>query len=213
MANTVAIVLAAGASTRMGQCKALLPWLNGSTLLSYQVAQFQQIGVQPVVVLSPQTKVECDRSLSQLKREAPNLVCVVNPDPARGKTSSILTGLQAIPPSWQTLIVSAVDQPRPAEFYQMLLDAHRQRPALITVPTFQARSGHPVLFSAELRPELETIQEETLGLRAVVHKFVDQVQKVETESAIALADLNTPSVYQQILIQANSELSNKLHSS
>ncbi len=202
MTGTVAIILVAGTSTRMGQCKALLPWLHGSTLLSYQIAQLDQCGVYPIVVLSPQTKAECDRVLAQAQQEVPNLTYVVNPDPTRGKTSSILTGLQAIPIPWPTLIVSAVDQPRPAWFYQQLLHAHHQHKALITLPTFQGRSGHPVVFNAELRSQLETIQDETLGLRAIVQEFADRVQKVDMESAIALSDLNTPSTYQQALSQA-----------
>lgn len=202
MSHTVAIILAAGASTRMGQCKALLPWLEGSTLLSYQIAQLDQCGVYPVIVVSPQTKVECDRVLAQAQQNTPNLTCIVNSNSTRGKTSSILTGLQAIPVPWQTLIISAVDQPRPTWFYQQLLQAHQQHKALITLPTFQDRSGHPAIFDAELRSQLEIIQDETLGLRAIVQQFADRVQKVEMETAIALADLNTPSAYQQALSQA-----------
>ncbi|MGP1382017.1 MAG: nucleotidyltransferase family protein [Thainema sp.] len=178
MPSTVAIILAAGASSRMGQCKALLPWLNGSTLLSYQIAQLQQSGVHPVVVLSPQTTANCDRVLAQFQRNAQNLTCVVNPEPARGKTSSILTGLHAIPIPWHTLIVSAVDQPRPAWFYQTLLNAHHQHTALITLPTFQGRSGHPVLFDATLQPELARIQEDSLGLRAVVQTMPPTYKKL-----------------------------------
>lgn len=36
MANFT-IVLAAGASTRMGTCKSSLPWIEGKTLLTYQL--------------------------------------------------------------------------------------------------------------------------------------------------------------------------------
>ncbi len=50
MTETVAILLAAGESRRMGQPKALLPW-QGTSLLAHQVAAIRSAGVDRVVVV------------------------------------------------------------------------------------------------------------------------------------------------------------------
>jgi molybdenum cofactor cytidylyltransferase len=120
---------------------------------------------------------------------------VINPNPAQGKTGSILTGLRAVPASISTLAISAVDQPRPAWIYQTLLQAHQQQQALITVPTHCDRTGHPALFHTSLRPRLRQIRDETLGLRAVMQEFHSQIQRIEIHHAVVLTDLNTPDAY------------------
>ena len=181
-----AIILAAGASTRMGTCKTTLPW-QGSTLLQYQAEQFLLAGFTPIIVLGSHNLQRQDCPLgSQV---------VINPAPERGKTSSILTGLQALPPKWSALFISAVDQPRSTNIYQTLFQVHQAQAALITAPTYAGKLGHPLLFSHQLYPELKNISDETLGLRQIVQKFSAAIAKVETTSEV-LIDLNTPTSYQ-----------------
>lgn len=186
--SVVALILAAGLSTRMGTCKAALPWVGGTTLLSYQIQQWRSLGVCPLVVLGPHN--------AELQSEIDAPV-VLNPNPSAGKTSSILIGLQVLPPPWQVLAISAVDQPRPAEVYRVLLEAHSQQSSLVTTPTYQGRFGHPLLFAQAMLSHLQAIREETLGLRHLMETFTSQVHRVEFEAAIVLADLNTPERYHE----------------
>lgn len=182
-----AIVLAAGASTRMGTCKASLPWLNGTTLLSYQVEQLLKAGITPIVVLGPHN---CPQPIGSSKCQI-----VINPQPELGKVSSIHRGLQVVPQNFQSLMIVAVDQPRPYWVYQSLLQSHRSATDPITAPTYQGRRGHPLIFSAIARSSLERLQEETLGLRQVVREFELQIQSVEFNTPDVLLDLNTPERY------------------
>lgn len=194
--NHFAIVLAAGASSRMGRCKASLPWLEGKTLLAYQVQQWLLAGFSPVVVLGSHN---CDR-----EQHCPlGTNVVINPDPSVGKTSSILIGLQHVPKNWRVLAISAVDQPRAAKVYQKLLQEHIYHSAAITVPTYQGKAGHPPLFSAKMQPHLANLREETLGLRQLM-KCYAEIQKVEFDTSNVLVDLNTPESYQlQLLSEKN----------
>lgn len=184
-----AIILAAGKSTRMGSCKTSLPWYNNQTLLQYQIIEFIQAGFIPIVVLSPQN--------ADLQPEfPPETQTIINPDPSRGKTSSILTGLTQIPRDFTSLAISAVDQPRPREIYQKLHYFHLLNKALITAPTYNDRIGHPLIFSPEMLTYLNSISEANQGLRQIVKQFNSQIQKVEFNHPIVLADLNTPEHYQ-----------------
>ncbi len=187
-----AIVLAAGASTRMGTCKTSLPWCEGKTLLTYQLEQWLSIGFTPLVVLGlHNSHRQKDCQLGSLT--------VINPHANTGKTSSLLTGLQHIPQNFEVLAISAVDQPRKLEIYQRLLQAHTDNSALITAPTYEGKMGHPLLFDNEMRSHLQNIREETFGLRQIIKEFYPIIHQVEFNNPNVLVDINTPEVYQKQL--------------
>ncbi|MGE5657094.1 MAG: nucleotidyltransferase family protein [Actinomycetota bacterium] len=183
-----AIILAAGNSTRMGICKAGLPWLDGKTLLGYQVQQWLSIGVIPVVVLG-------SHNTHRQQDCPPETLIVINPNSRTGNSSSIGVGLQQIP-EFEVLVISAVDEPRPAWVYQKLLKIHQEREALITAPTYQEKMGHPLLFSKQLRSDLASIQKVSLGLQKFVEDWQEQIQKVEIGTPVVLMDINTPTRYE-----------------
>lgn len=188
-----AIVLAAGISSRMGTCKAALPWCQGKTLLAYQLEQWLLAGFTPVVVLGPHN---CDRY-----QDCPSgSFAVINPRASAGKTSSLLAGLASLPEGWEVLAISAVDQPRTAKIYQLLLQAHQSTSAPITIPTYQGYTGHPLLFSATVKSHLANLQEETLGLRQVTREFHAVSQRIEFNTPDVLVDLNTPEIYRSQLL-------------
>lgn len=189
-----AIVLAAGSSTRMGICKAGLPWLEGKTLLSYQIEQFLTVGITPIVVLAP-------HNVDRKQNCPPECIVAINPCPIVGKTSSILAGLQHLPRSVEVVAISAVDQPRPCQVYQRLLQAHLAPPeAVITAPAYRGRLGHPLFFARKLLPILENLREETAGMRQVVQEFHSQIRRVEFDTPEVTVDLNTPEVYRAQLL-------------
>ena len=187
-----AIILAAGASTRMGTCKASLPWLEEKTLLSYQVEQWLIADITPIVVLGSHNahhQNDCPQGIQ----------VVINSFPSQGKTSSILKGLRLLPQDFEVVAISAVDQPRSTAVYQKLLKEHRHYAAMITAPSYKGRLGHPLFFSNKLLPYLENIREETAGLRQIVQAFYSVIQKVEFDTSDVLADLNTPESYKTFL--------------
>ncbi|PIG94016.1 nucleotidyltransferase family protein [Gloeocapsopsis sp. IPPAS B-1203] len=186
--NCLALILAAGASHRMGTCKAGLPWRNDKSLLFYQVEQLALAKIVPIVVLGL-------HNFKQQQVPAGTTV-VINHNPSAGKVSSILTGLKHIP-QFDCLLISAVDQPRSSWIYQKLLQAHISSSSVpITAPHYQGKLGHPLLFSSSVRSHLENVSEANLGLRQVVQTFSSQIQRVNFDTPEVLLDLNTPEAYQ-----------------
>ncbi len=187
-----AIVLAAGTSTRMGTCKTSLPWGEGKTLLTYQLEQWLSAGFTPLVVLGSHNSYKQKDCL-------PGSLTVINPHANNGKTTSLLTGLQHIPSDFEVLAISAVDQPRKLEIYQILLQAHTNNLALITAPTYKGQMGHPLLFNNKMRSHLQNIREETFGLRQIIKEFFQVIYKVELDNPTVLVDINTPEIYKEQL--------------
>lgn len=188
----IAVILAAGFSTRMGRCKAGLSHPDSQTLLSYQIEQWQRANFWPIVILGEHNAADHGLCL-------PADQIVVNSDPNAGKTHSIRLGLAALPPECSVVAIAAVDQPRPSALYQELLAAHQSQENLVTVPTYNGKLGHPILFSTELLPRLHQITEETKGLRQVITEMAYHLGRVEVATPEILVDLNTPGAYQDYL--------------
>ena len=192
-----AILLSAGESTRMGRLKALLPW-RGATLIQSQVASLLAGGADEVIaVLGFQAA-----SLRPLVDAIPNARVVVNRRYPTGKSSSVRAGLRRLRPETTAIVVLSVDQPRSPGLVRRVLAAHRESGAPITYPAYQGKGGHPIVFSANLLPEMLRVREATEGLRQVVERHRAAVNKVELGDPEALLDLNRPEDYEQALAAA-----------
>lgn len=132
-----AIILAAGASRRMGSPKALLPWAE-TTFLGHLCGQIDQLGVaHRSVVTRPELAARLQVSWP---------LCL-NPDPDRGMLSSLQTALASLPADCPWLMVALVDQPaiRLQTFQRMLAQASS---AGWSSPAYQGRRGHPVVIGS-----------------------------------------------------------------
>ena len=174
----------------MGRHKPLLRW-KGVPLVRYQVDQIVAAGVDEVIVV-----------LGHLhERAAPYATTcrartVVNADYRLGKTTSVLEGITSANPTATDLLLLAVDQPRPASVIERVIISHVKTNALITSPRYGGRGGHPLLFSASLRGELESITDEGQGVREVFDVHRAEVNYVEFDDPIIRLDLNTPQDYE-----------------
>ena len=176
-----AVILAAGASERMGQPKALLPW-RGSTLVEYAVQQARLAGAEHVVVvLGPATRdLHLDATLT------------FNPSPESGRSTSIRLGAERLPDAVGAILMQSVDQPVEADVIAALFNAV-EGGAAVAVPSFGGRRGHPVCFSGSLLGELRTLREDDQGLRAVVRRQPPTEVPVTSESVVW--NLNDPAAY------------------
>ena len=188
MAFVSAILLAAGESTRMGRQKALLPW-EGTTLLAYQLAQLAVVdAIREILVVSGHRPARVTAITSAGERAR----VVHNGDYRTGKAGSIRAGLAAVSQDCAAILLLAVDQPRASSLIQRVVDAHIGIRALITVPANDGHRGHPVVFSSALRGEMAAIDEETLGVRALMQRHADEVFILEVADPAVLLDLNSP---------------------
>jgi molybdenum cofactor cytidylyltransferase len=134
-----AIVLAAGASTRMGRPKALLVHRGRSFV---RCAVDLAAGCDPIVVVTGAVDL-ADLDLGPALR-------VHNPTWPQGQLSSLQRGLAALadPPG---LLVLTVDRPhvRPATV-AALLAAFAGDPAGVWQPAHAGRRGHPIVYPASL---------------------------------------------------------------
>jgi len=184
-----AILLAAGRSSRMGMAKGLLPW-RGITLFEYQVMQLLASQATDVVVVLGHDPLP----YMKLARQYPVKV-VWNKNFDQGKTSSILCGLPATNKETESIAIVAVDQPVSSVVIDSLITFMQTNASLISIPIYQNKRGHPVLFSQSMYDKLLQITEQTSGLRQLLHECKDEIAEVTVADPAVLFNLNTPEDY------------------
>jgi molybdenum cofactor cytidylyltransferase len=149
-----ALVLAAGASTRLGRPKQLLPF-GSTTLLGAVIAEASAAaGPDEVVVVIGGAAAEVRRHV-----ELGGAKVVENPQFGDGCSSSYRTGITALDPRAEAVVVLLGDQPgvhRGA--IDTVVDAWRGTRDRIVLASYRGREGHPLVFPRTLFPELVALQ-------------------------------------------------------
>ncbi len=203
--NAVGILLAAGESSRMGRPKGLLPW-RGTTLVEYQMNSLLQGGCDRVIVVTG----KYDEEMAPLLKDRPSITRVYNPKYLEGKTTSIKAGVWELPDGIHSVVLLAVDQPRPAWVIEKVLRKHTDFGADITSPGYDGHGGHPLIFDAGLRTDLAAITEEGEGVRAIFKKPDIDQHRIEFDSAVVRLDINTPEAYEDALASYTELAKSKL---
>ena len=186
------ILLAAGASTRMGRPKALLDF-DGRTCL--EVALEAVAGLDtPVVVLGPnrdevRARVQLDRAQ-----------VAVNDDVASGQLASLKKGLELLPAGAEAFLFYPVDFPLVSRReIARLVDASRAATEKsIFVPSHQMRRGHPVLCRREIAAEYGALPAGA-SARAILDARPGRIAYVLFDEAYILMDMDTPEDYARCL--------------
>ena len=189
----VAIILAAGASERMGVPKALLE-IGSRTFIRHLVDVYRAAGVEKIVVVLRPDAAVIENELAGL-----DVTFVLNRHPEKGQLSSIVAGLEAARTFGpEGALIHPVDHPSVSTAtINKLLEQYNQRRGLIVLPTCKGRRGHPVLFSSKLFDELMNARPD-VGARSVVWAHRKDVTEVETAEEGVIRDIDTPHDYEHL---------------
>jgi CTP:molybdopterin cytidylyltransferase MocA len=190
------VILAAGASTRMGRPKAALPLGGGGdTVLSRGVRTLLAAGVPGVVVV---VGAAAGDVRSALRVRSRRVRVVENPRWASGQLSSLLAGLESVDQAGlEGLLVTLVDVPLvlPATVRQVVR-AWRETRAPIVRPAMGDRHGHPVIFDRAVFDALRAA-DPAAGAKEVVRARQRDIVNVPVEDEGAFVDLDTPEDYRR----------------
>jgi molybdenum cofactor cytidylyltransferase len=125
---------------------------------------------------------------------------VDNPHPEAGQGSSIAVGAAALSAGTEAVIIALGDQPRvPADVVPALIATWRRGGCAIVAPTYRGVHGTPVLFAAEVFPELAALTGDA-GARGVVAARAERVARVAFAHEMP-ADVDTPEDFARLHVE------------
>lgn len=152
--STAVLVLAAGASRRLGRMKQLEPW-GATNLLGHVLKRVEAYPVEEVwVVLGHESELVIKET------ELGDAGVIENPEWEEGIASSIRVGLDALTrlSECDRVLIMVGDQPdTPTELVETLLASHATAGKPVTVPKYRYTLGNPVVVDRSLWPRLMSL--------------------------------------------------------
>jgi len=185
--SCAAVILAAGASRRLGQAKQLVK-IDGKPLLGRTVRLADQAGCQPIAVV---LGFEAEQMRSAF--DGFGVIVAVNEDWRAGMGSSMRCGVETvlhISPRPENILLLVCDQFRlSADVLRQLLRLRGVANYPITAARYSGRLGVPAVFSSIFFPDLLDVSGDR-GARGILERNAARVGAVDfLEGEL---DLDTP---------------------
>lgn len=188
------VLLAAGASARLGKPKQLLPF-KGNTLLGHGLRVAIESGVKPIVLV-----LGANAALLAAQVETAGVEIVINADWKEGMASSIRCGLRqllAIAPGTTAIIVMVCDQPFiMAQLLKDLVVKYKQSAKPIIASSYKGIPGTPALFDKTIFAELMELTGDT-GAKKIMQSDPERVATVEF--VLGEIDIDTTEDYERLV--------------
>lgn len=198
------VVLAAGASVRMGSPKALCDF-DGKTALDLVLDACAGQGT-PVVVLGAM------REEIQKRVDLSRVTLAINDEWESGQTASLKAGLSNLSPSAEAFLLFPVDFPVVAREDVEVLEAeyrkNRNPQKTVFIPSYSLQRGHPILCRRELADEFLALADDAPA-RTVVNRRPERIRYVDFEKPYVLMDMDTPGDYEKCLAAVRERARNR----
>jgi molybdenum cofactor cytidylyltransferase len=188
-----AILLAAGKSERMGQNKLLLPF-GGRTVIQRTLDSLLASRAGEVIVVLGNKAQEIKESIGGRRA-----LVVLNPNYAKGMSTSLGTGLGMVSSQAKFVIVALGDQPLVTpRVYNQLIEAALNSEKGIIIPTCKGERGNPIVISTRYRAEMLR-QKGDIGGRELLKAHPDDVLEVLVDCEGVVVNINTKEEYERRL--------------
>lgn len=191
--NIWAVILAAGESTRMNGPKLILPYGN-STIIKHLVENILGSGISHIRIVLGAWRDEIMKATKGL----PVSFCI-NEDYKRGMLSSVICGVDSLPPDSAAAMIFPGDQPGISpEVIDSLIARFNECGRGIIVAVSQGKRGHPLLVRRKYFKAVKELRSDK-GLKELMVIYKKDVEEVETNDVMILRDIDTREEYIQAI--------------
>ncbi|NNE35959.1 MAG: nucleotidyltransferase family protein [Rhodothermales bacterium] len=194
--NPTAIILAAGASERMGVLDKLLLPLVGKPIVQYVVEIACEWADSVLVVTTPAPSNE---GMLEVLEDMP-VEIVENVRHASGIGASIAAGVSAARLDVPGFMIMMGDMPHVSiRTIQTMMQRFAEDPSRIYVPVHEGQMGHPVIFPKEFRYRLEQI-EMSKGVQDLINEHALMVTQLPVNDPGVVSDIDCPADYRGAIL-------------
>ena len=187
------ILLAAGASERMGSLKQLLP-VAGMTLVERTLTAALESRLDRLVLVLGHRAREIERALGAVERDS-RLTIVHNPHYREGISSSLVAGVEEIAHSHDHGMILLADMPFiDRRVINLLIGEYLNSKMSIGAVKMGEHAAHPVVFRRDLFFELKALTGD-VGARSLLKKYSDQVCLIAPGTGYDNRDIDTQQDY------------------
>lgn len=186
MSNVAAIVLAAGRSTRMGPRNKLLEPVDGEPMIRCVVTNVLNSGIKPVIVVTGYEAEHVSQTLDGVEVDI-----VFNPNYADGMSTSLKTGLAALPAGTEGAMICLGDMPEVESSVFRALLAAFTGPNAICVPVHRGHIGNPVLWGRAYFAEMMTLTGDS-GAKPLMAQHAAHLIEVDVATDAIFHDVDAP---------------------
>ena len=184
----VAILMAAGRSSRMGGANKLLSEVAGKTMVAHAADALLASRARPIVVVVGHEAAKVRAAIGDRP-----LTVVENSAYASGMASSLKAGLLALPVDIDGVLVCLADMPRISpEVLDRLISAFNPiEGRAICLPVWEGKRGNPVLWAKRFFPDMGSLAGD-VGARHLIGQYAELVVEVPMPNDSVLLDIDTP---------------------
>lgn len=188
--NIAALILAAGKSSRMGEVKQLLPWLN-NTLLGNAIEVANKATIDKVYVVLGAEAQRIQESLTSR-----NYQVILNQHWQEGLGSSISAGVSGIlnsEPETSAILIMLADQPFiDSTYINSMIEHYMGNDGKIIATQYGSKMGVPAIFDKSFFSALQNLKGD-LGAGRLIAKNKTNCYSVDPGKKAT--DLDTPEDY------------------
>jgi molybdenum cofactor cytidylyltransferase len=163
--RTAGVILAAGASKRLGHPKQLLSW-QGKSYVYNVVLKAIAAGLEPLIVITGADRALVEEAVGDLPVQF-----IHNPNWPTGQSTSMKVGLAGLSQRCDSVVFLLSDQPQISPLLiRGLIERYAENRAPVTAPLAGGQRGNPVLFGRQVFQALRAVEGDQGG-RAILKRF------------------------------------------
>lgn len=185
-----AVILAAGAGSRMGRTKQLLKFGN-TTILGQVIEHARDAAFDEIILVLGHDADRIRRTI-----DLRGVKAIHNPRFERGQSSSLIKGVDGVSDTCDAAMFLLGDQPLIApDTMDRIMDAFVAESAGVAIPYFNGQRGNPVIVARPLFDKLRSLTGD-VGVRALFGELAHAIVKVPVLDPSVLMDIDTQADYE-----------------
>lgn len=190
------ILMSAGTSQRMKECKQLMKLPNGDILTEYTLKKYLKFPFYEIIVVLGREKEKLQKILKKY-----DVKIIYNENYINGIGTSVACGVKNLSKSSCACMMALADMPKISiEIISKLVNYYKINQENIIIPTKNNRRGNPTIFPSKFYRELQELKADKGG-SIVIKNNPKFVKEIEVESDDIFFDIDNKEAWKNFIME------------